>query len=154
MVAVDATPHLAFEPVRRIGGNAGWYFGDILWKIRGFMDLLAGGVGVRRGRRDPEQLAVGDTVDWWRVERYEPDRLLRLSAEMKVPGRAWLEFEVEPEGDGSVIRQTAEFDPLGLPGLAYWYLLWPLHNVVFAGMSRGIAQQVNRLRNTSGASPQ
>jgi uncharacterized protein YbjT (DUF2867 family) len=137
---VDATAAAAFAPIRRIGGAQGWYAFDVLWRLRGFLDLLAGGVGVRRGRSDPQALRPGDTVDWWRVEAYEPDRLLRLRAEMKVPGRAWLEFEVQPEGAGSRIRQTAVFDPAGLFGLLYWYALYPLHALVFRGMIEGIAR--------------
>ena len=106
------------------------------------MDLLVGGVGVRRGRRDPQQLRVGDALDFWRVERFEPGHCLRLQAEMKVPGRAWLEFTVVPtkEGDASTIRQTAVFDPKGLFGLVYWYTLYPLHQFVFHGMLRNIAR--------------
>ncbi|MEJ2336497.1 MAG: DUF2867 domain-containing protein, partial [Gemmatimonadales bacterium] len=112
-----------------------------LWRLRGFLDLLVGGAGIRRGRRDPETPSAGDTVDFWRVESYEPDRLLALNAEMKLPGRAWLQFEVEPLADGgSRIRQTAIFDPVGLFGLLYWYGLYPLHVVVFRGMLRGIAR--------------
>ena len=137
---VASAPREAFTPVRRIGGNTGWYYGTWLWQLRGLLDLLVGGVGVRRGRRDPESLAPGDTLDFWRVEAFEPDALLRLSAEMKLPGRAWLQFEVEPDGAGSVLRQTALFDPHGLLGLAYWYLLYPLHQLVFAGMLRGIVK--------------
>ena len=98
-----------------------------------------GGVGVRRGRRDEETLRVGDALDFWRVEVFEPDRQLRLYAEMKVPGRAWLEFEVTPCPEGSTIRQTAIFDPLGLFGILYWYGIYPLHQFVFAGMLRNIA---------------
>jgi len=128
----------AFRPVRRIGGETGWYYGNGLWRLRGFLDLLAGGVGVRRGRRDPDSVVPGDALDFWRVEAFEPDALLRLAAEMKLPGRAWLQFEVEPDGDGSMLRQTAIFDPLGLLGLAYWYALYPVHQLVFAGMLRGI----------------
>ena len=95
---------------------------------------------MRRGRRDPEHLHVGETVDCWRVEHIEPGKQLRLQAEMKLPGRAWLEFEVQPDGAGSRLFQTATFDPLGLWGLAYWYGVWPLHQFVFAGMLRGIAR--------------
>lgn len=135
---VGCAPAEAFAPIRRIGGQTGWYYGDWLWRIRGFLDLLAGGVGMRRGRRDPDRLHPGQTLDFWRVEACEPDRLLRLSAEMKLPGRAWLEFEVEGDRSGSTIRQTAIFDPVGLAGLLYWYALYPLHQVVFAGMLRGI----------------
>jgi hypothetical protein len=104
------------------------------------LDLLVGGVGLHRGRRDPEQLRAGETLDFWRVEAIEPDRRLRLAAEMKLPGRAWLEFEVVPEGGGARIRQTALFDPVGLAGLAYWYGIYPLHRLVFAGMLRGIVR--------------
>jgi hypothetical protein len=141
---VACGPARAFAPIRRIGGETGWYYGNRLWRIRGFVDLLVGGVGLRRGRRDAERLAVGDTVDFWRVEEIEPDRLLRLRAEMKLPGRAWLQFEVEEKGEGSTIRQTAEFDPVGLAGLAYWYALYPFHELVFRGMLDGIARAAVR----------
>jgi uncharacterized protein YbjT (DUF2867 family) len=140
---VPQEPHQAFEPIRRIGGETGWYYGSWLWRLRGFLDLMVGGVGVRRGRRDPRHLFPGDALDFWRVEAIEADALLRLSAEMKLPGRAWLQFEVEPDGDGSLVRQTAIFDPLGLVGLAYWYALYPLHQLVFAGMLRGIVRAMS-----------
>jgi uncharacterized protein YbjT (DUF2867 family) len=139
-------PRAAFAPVRRIGGRTGWYYGNRLWRLRGFLDLLAGGVGVRRGRRDPERLVPGDALDFWRVEAIEPDRLLRLSAEMRLPGRAWLQFEVDADGDGSLLRQTAIFDPRGVLGLLYWYALYPLHQLVFAGMLRGIVAAIPRSR--------
>ena len=135
---------VAFEPIARLGGATGWYAADALWRLRGFLDLLVGGVGLRRGRRDPRHLVVGDAVDFWRVEAVEPGRLLRLAAEMRLPGRAWLVFEIEPDGPGSVIRQTALFDPVGLLGLAYWYALYPVHRFVFGGMLRGIASQARR----------
>lgn len=141
-VSVSAPPEQAFEPIRTIGGARGWYFGNWLWRGRGLLDLVVGGVGARRGRRDPRALRVGDAVDFWRVEALEEDRLLRLHAEMKLPGRAWLQFEVEPHDGGSTIRQTAIFDPLGLPGLLYWYGIYPLHSLVFGGMLRGIARNV------------
>ncbi|MDB2687500.1 SDR family oxidoreductase [Mariniblastus sp.] len=137
---VDLTAEQAFVPIRRIGGDTGWYYGNWLWKIRGFLDLLVGGVGVRRGRRDPDELRVGDTVDFWRVEEFVEGRLLRLAAEMKVPGRAWLEFEVTEENGTSTVRQTAIFDPVGLFGIAYWYSLFPLHQFIFAGMLRNICK--------------
>ena len=143
-IRVTASGSRAFAPIRRIGGETGYYYGDWLWGVRGFLDLLVGGVGVRRGRPHPDRLNVGDPVDWWRVEMIDPDREIRLVAEMKVPGRAWLEFEVEPDGDGSLIRQTAIFAPLGLFGLAYWYVLYPIHQLVFAGMLRGIARAAER----------
>ncbi len=138
-VAVDADR--AFGPIAKIGGSHGWYYATWLWRIRGAMDLLMGGVGMRRGRRDPEAPAVGDALDFWRVEAYEPGRRLRLAAEMKMPGRAWLEFEVVPDGGGAVIHQTAVFEPAGLPGLLYWYVLLPVHAVMFGGMLRQIAQR-------------
>jgi hypothetical protein len=126
-------------PIRRIGGNRGWYFANFLWRVRGALDLLAGGVGMRRGRPDPEQLHPGDPLDFWRVDVIEPGRLLRLVAEMKLPGRAWLQFEVQPlDGEHSEIRQTALFDPKGLLGLAYWYGLYPIHAWIFQGMLRAI----------------
>jgi uncharacterized protein YbjT (DUF2867 family) len=139
---VGVSPADAFAPIQQIGGRRGWYYGSWLWQLRGFLDLLVGGIGVRRGRRHPVEIRVGDTLDFWRVERFEPPRMLRLRAEMKVPGRAWLEFDVDKgELPGtSVIRQTAIFDPLGLAGLAYWYGLYPLHQLVFAGMLRNIAR--------------
>ena len=96
---------------------------------------------MRRGRRDPENLMVGDPLDFWRVEAYEPDRRLRLTAEMKLPGRAWLEYEVTPNPDGSEVRQTAVFDPVGLSGLLYWYSVFPFHKLIFEGTLRGIAQR-------------
>jgi hypothetical protein len=140
---VDATPKEAFTPIQRIGGQNGWYYGDWLWKVRGFLDLLVGGVGVRRGRRDANSLRIGDALDFWRVENIVSNRTLLLRAEMKVPGRAWLEFEVTPVGNGqSEIRQTAIFDPVGAFGLAYWYALYPLHQFVFAGMLRNIARAI------------
>lgn len=141
VTTVDAPIEKAFAPIRRIGGTAGWYAFDGLWRLRGLLDLLIGGVGLRRGRRDPERLRVGDALDWWRVEAYEPDRRLRLAAEMKLPGRAWLEFTVEPFEGGTRIRQTATFDPAGLAGLAYWYGVYPLHALVFRGMIREIARR-------------
>jgi uncharacterized protein YbjT (DUF2867 family) len=137
---VDAAPAAAFAPIVRIGGRTGWYSARWLWTLRGMLDRVAGGPGLRRGRRDPTSLRVGDTLDFWRVEQYEPDRLLRLRAEMRVPGRAWLQFEVEPDATGSTITQTALFDPAGIAGLGYWYAVWPFHHRVFDGMLHGIAR--------------
>lgn len=146
---VSSSPAAAFAPIRRIGGANGWYFAGALWRLRGFLDILAGGVGMRRGRRNPETLTVGDTLDFWRVEAFEPDRRLSLVAEMKLPGRAWLQFEVEPTDAGpdfhkSNIRQTAIFDPAGLGGLVYWYALYPAHRWIFTGMLRAIATQAEK----------
>lgn len=140
-IRIPVEPARAFGPIRAIGGDRGWYYGQWLWRIRGALDKLVGGPGLRRGRRDPEHLAVGDAVDFWRVRDIEPDHLLRLRAEMRLPGRAWLQFEVDPDENGSRVRQTAIFDPHGLLGLAYWYALWPVHQFVFGGMLRRIARQ-------------
>jgi uncharacterized protein YbjT (DUF2867 family)/tryptophan-rich sensory protein len=139
MAEVPVSPAAAFAPIRRIGGSTGWYCGNWLWRLRGAIDLLCGGVGIRRGRRDPQSLMVGDTVDWWRVEAFEPDRRLLLRAEMKLPGRAWLEFTVEPAPGGTRLRQTAIYEPVGFLGRVYWYLLYPFHQLIFAGMLRKIA---------------
>jgi uncharacterized protein YbjT (DUF2867 family) len=141
---VAASPAKVFAVVERIGGGTGWYYANWLWTLRGWLDLLLGGVGMRRGRRDPERLRAGDTLDCWRVESIQPGERLRLAAEMKLPGRAWLEFEVQPDGDQARLRQTATFDPLGLWGLAYWYGVWPLHQLVFAGMLRGIIRAAEK----------
>ena len=141
---VSAPPASVFAAVEHIGGAAGWYYANWLWTLRGWLDLLLGGVGMRRGRPDPERLRVGDTLDCWRVESIQPGQRLRLAAEMKLPGRAWLEFEVQPDKNGTRLRQTATFDPLGLWGLAYWYGVWPLHQFVFAGMLRGLAQAAEK----------
>jgi uncharacterized protein YbjT (DUF2867 family) len=143
-VQVSVHPGFAFAPIQRIGGSNGWYYANFLWWLRGSLDLLVGGVGLRRGRRDPHTLAIGDALDFWRVETIEPDRRLSLVAEMKVPGRAWLQFEVEPNSRGSVIRQTAIFDPAGLAGLIYWYALYPLHLWIFSGMLDQIAAIAER----------
>lgn len=144
-VTVPVPADKAFVPISRIGGETGWYFGNALWHLRGFIDLLFGGVGMRRGRPDPEKLRVGDPLDFWRVEAFEPNRRLRLQAEMKLPGRAWLEFEVERNGNQTTtIKQIAIFDPVGLFGIIYWYGIYPLHSLVFKGMIRGIAEGTKR----------
>lgn len=148
---VNVSAEQAFQPIQRIGGDTGWYYGNWLWHVRGFLDLLAGGVGMRRGRRHPIRIRVGDALDFWRVEQFEPGERLRLQAEMKVPGRAWLVFEVTGQGESSTIRQTAIFDPAGLLGLAYWYGLYPLHQFVFGGMLKNIARAAEKMK--PGASP-
>lgn len=142
-VHVDASASETFAPVQRIGGSRGWYAWDFLWRLRGALDLVLGGAGMRRGRDHPLRVRVGDALDFWRVEAFEPDRLLLLSAEMKLPGRAWLQFEVKPEPGGARLRQTAIFDPVGLTGLVYWYGIWPIHALVFRGMLRGLARAVS-----------
>jgi hypothetical protein len=140
--AVEAPAEAVFGAVRRMGGATGWYSHAALWRIRGALDTLAGGVGFRRGRRDPEELEAGDHVDFWRVERIDPPRVLRLEAEMRLPGRAWLEFEVAPLGTGRTeLRQTARFEARGLLGRLYWWAILPLHQLVFEGLLRGIARR-------------
>ena len=134
-----APPAAVFATVAGIGGERGWYVTPLLWGVRGWIDKLVGGVGMRRGRRHPDRLWVGDALDFWRVEAVEPDRLLRLRAEMKLPGRAWLEWRVEPDGGGSQLSQRAMFYPRGLTGRAYWYALIPFHALIFARMARRIA---------------
>ncbi len=136
----EGSPADAFRIIERIGGSVGWYYGNWMWKLRGGVDLLFGGAGMRRGRRHPNTLTAGDALDFWRVEVVERNRLLRLRAEMKVPGRAWLQFEVSRSGTGSCIRQTAIFEPHGLGGLLYWYALLPVHGLIFGGMLRAIAR--------------
>ena len=141
---VDVSAERAFAAIERIGGRHGWYGHEWLWQLRGWLDRLIGGPGMTRGRRDPDRLVAGDVLDCWLVEECVPPRRLRLVAEMRLPGRGWLEFEVVrrdpgPAGGHAVtVHQTAVFDPRGLGGLAYWYAIWPLHEMVFGGMLAGI----------------
>ena len=138
---VEAPPEQVFATVERVGGATGWPYANLLWRIRGLGDRVVGGVGMRLGRRDPDRLRAGDALDFWRVEEIRRPAVLRLRAEMKVPGRAWLQYEVMPAGAGSRLVQTAFFEPKGLPGLAYWYLLYPAHAVIFRGMVRVLARR-------------
>jgi uncharacterized protein YbjT (DUF2867 family) len=137
---VAAPVERAFAEVERLGGRVGWPYGNLLWRLRGAADRLVGGPGMRLGRRDPDHVRVGDAVDFWRVEEVDRPHRLRLRAEMKVPGRAWLQFEVAPEGSGTRLVQTAFFEPKGLSGLLYWYLLLPAHALVFRGTIRNLAR--------------
>lgn len=140
-LVVRAAPHHVYRVVAALGGERGWLFFNWIWHLRGLLDRLIGGVGMRRGRRDAHDVRVGDPVDFWRVEAVDPDYLVRLRAEMKVPGRAWLQFEAQPIDEHTTrLVQTAFFDPNGLLGLLYWYLLYPIHGVIFAGMSKRIAE--------------
>ena len=137
---VDATQAEVYAVLHRVGGEQGWYWGDWLWAIRGLLDQLVGGVGMRRGRRRAAVMQVGDPVDFWRVEALEPDALVRLHAEMKLPGEAWLEWRVEPEGTGSHVFQLGRFHPRGLLGRAYWLAVAPFHRFVFPSLLDGIAE--------------
>jgi hypothetical protein len=131
---VDAPVEAVYRAFTGLGGKRGWLYFDWAWQIRGLLDRLVGGVGLRRGRRDPDGLRVGDALDFWRVEAVEPDQLLRLRAEMRVPGLAWLQFEAKPHEAQTLLIQTAFFAPKGLSGWLYWYGLYPIHAAIFSGM--------------------
>ncbi|MBB5960526.1 uncharacterized protein YbjT (DUF2867 family) [Saccharothrix tamanrassetensis] len=140
--ATEASPERLWQVVEGIGGEHGWYSFPLAWAVRGWLDRLVGGVGLRRGRRDPRRLHVGEALDWWRVEEIDRGRLLRLRAEMRVPGLAWLELQVaDADGGGSTYRQRAVFVPRGLAGHLYWWLVRPFHGLVFGGMVRNIASE-------------
>lgn len=139
---ISAPAPAVFQAICRVGGGHGWYAADWLWTVRGWLDQLAGGPGLRRGRRDPEEVTFGEALDFWRVVGYEKNRRLALRAEMKLPGEALLEFVIEPDAAGGCrLRQQALFKPRGLFGLLYWYSIAPLHHVVFRGMLSGIAKE-------------
>jgi uncharacterized protein YbjT (DUF2867 family) len=146
---VDAPPAALWSVVEGIGGDNGWYSWPAAWAARGLLDRLVGGVGLRRGRRDPHDLRVGEALDFWRVEALEDGALLRLRAEMRLPGRAWLELRVEPTGGGSAYEQRALFAPRGLAGHAYWWAVAPFHGVVFGGMVRNIRRAAERRAGTA-----
>ncbi|MFE6050466.1 SDR family oxidoreductase [Kitasatospora sp. NPDC056446] len=142
---VAADPAAVWRVVEGIGGDNGWYSLPFAWALRGTLDRLAGGVGLRRGRRDRHRLRVGDALDFWRVEEIEPGRLLRLRAEMRLPGLAWLELRVAPDGEGGTrYRQRALFHPHGLAGHAYWWSMAPFHGLVFDAMARNITDRAGR----------
>jgi len=145
VAAIDAAPDDVFRAVCRIGGGNGWYAADLLWRIRGWIDRLFGGPGLRRGRRDSAKLAFGDALDFWRVTGIEAGRRLVLRAEMKLPGEALLEFEIAGDERRSVLTQTARFKPHGLAGLLYWAAVLPFHGFVFRGMIRGIRRVAETL---------
>jgi uncharacterized protein YbjT (DUF2867 family) len=138
---VAAPPEAVYRIFAGLGGQRGWLYMDWAWQLRGAMDRLVGGVGMRRGRRSPDDVRVGDALDFWRAEAVEPGELLRLRAEMRVPGQAWLQFQALPQADGrTLLRQTAFFAPKGLFGWLYWYGLYPAHSRIFSGMIRQIAR--------------
>lgn len=157
-VDIEASPANVYAAVCRIGGGNGWYAGDVLWRLRGWLDTLAGGPGLRRGRRHPEQVEFGETLDFWRVVGIDRDRTLSLRAEMKLPGEAQLDFHIEPiatERKPPLTRlvMTARFRPRGLAGLLYWYAVVPLHEVVFGGMLRGIRKTAEVLHRAGAVTP-
>jgi uncharacterized protein YbjT (DUF2867 family) len=145
---VAASPAEVHAVYSGLGGRRGWLFMDWAWRIRGWVDRMLGGVGMRSGRRDADQLRVGDALDFWRVEAIEPDRLLRLRAEMKIPGKAWLQFHAHAREDGlTLLAQTAFYAPKGLIGWLYWYLLYPVHALIFSGLIREISVRAEKSRN-------
>ncbi len=138
---IEATASDAYRVFTGLGGQQGWLYANWAWRLRGILDRIIGGVGFRRGRRDPKELRTGDALDFWRVEQLEPYRKMLLRAEMKVPGRAWLQFEASPLEQGKTcLQQTAYFAPKGLGGLVYWYALYPFHARIFSGLIRGVGQ--------------
>ncbi|MFJ2793312.1 SDR family oxidoreductase [Streptomyces sp. NPDC087290] len=151
---VDADPHALWQVIEGIGGENGWYSFPLAWAVRGWLDRLVGGVGLRRGRRDAQRLRVGDALDFWRVEEIERGSLLRLRAEMRLPGLAWLEMRTERDGAGRTrYRQRALFHPRGLAGQLYWWSVAPFHAVVFGGMARNIARTAERTAEARGGAP-
>jgi uncharacterized protein YbjT (DUF2867 family) len=149
-----ASAHALFSVFTTLGGKFGWLYADRLWALRGALDLLVGGIGMRRGRRSAVALRVGDAVDFWRVEAYETDRLLRLRAEMRLPGHAWLEFEAVQQDGSTRLRQTAFFEPRGLFGYLYWWGVLPFHELIFGNLARRIVEEAERaLLSTPSAAP-
>jgi uncharacterized protein YbjT (DUF2867 family) len=145
-LAVDLPPSVVFRAFTGLGGDRGWLYLNWVWQLRGWIDKLVGGVGLRRGRRHPDQLRLGESLDFWRVEALDPNALVRLRAEMKVPGKAWLEFQATPQPEGgTLLTQTAYFAPRGLSGFLYWYGLYPIHTVVFGGMIRKLGERAAEL---------
>jgi uncharacterized protein YbjT (DUF2867 family) len=151
--ATTASPEQVWRVVEGIGGDSGWYSFPLAWEVRGWLDRLVGGVGLRRGRRDPSRLYVGDALDFWRVEDREAGRLLRLRAEMRVPGLAWLEFHVEHDDGATVLRQRATFAPHGLAGHLYWWAIAGFHGIVFGGMVRGVVRAAEQATGNDIADP-
>ncbi len=142
---IEATPRRVFEVICALGGDEGWPAGNALWQLRGLLDRACGGVGMRRGRRHPRELRAGDPLDFWRVEVIEAPHLLRLRAEMKLPGRAWLQFEVLPDAGGALVEQTALYEPRGILGQMYWYAVRPFHRFVFPGLIRSVGERAEAL---------
>jgi hypothetical protein len=148
----QASPRAVAHVCSQLGGEFGWLYANALWEFRGVLDRLVGGIGLRRGRRSASELRVGDAVDFWRVEAWDPDSLLRLRAEMRLPGNAWLQFEAlaDPDG-GTMLRQTAFFEPRGIFGYLYWYGVMPFHTFIFGNMAKRIAQEAERAEGSAPA---
>jgi uncharacterized protein YbjT (DUF2867 family) len=145
-VLVNTSPEHVYRVISRLGGDFGWLYLNWAWRLRGILDRMVGGVGIRRGRRDTYEVRIGDAVDFWRVEAVEADRLLRLRAEMKIPGSAWLQFDLKPNDEGQTrLTQTAFFAPKGLFGLLYWYLLYPVHGLIFSRLIQKIGERAESL---------
>jgi uncharacterized protein YbjT (DUF2867 family) len=143
---VKASAKILYQTFTSLGGQGGWFYANTAWRLRGIADRLVGGVGLRRGRRHPRNLREGDALDFWRVEKTEPDRLLRLRSEMRAPGQLWLQFEIQATDEGnSFLNQTLFYAPKGLPGLLYWYLFYPLHSIVFSGLAIRLARKAESL---------
>jgi uncharacterized protein YbjT (DUF2867 family) len=144
---LDVPPEAVFRSYMGIGGERGWLFMDWSWAFRGWLDKLVGGVGLRRGRRHPDELRVGEALDFWRVEEVEPNARLRLRAEMKLPGKAWLQFESTPQENKTLFTVTAYFAPRGFFGFLYWYAMWPFHKPLFDGLTRRLASRARVLNH-------
>jgi len=147
---LDLTPETVHRSYMGIGGERGWLYMVWSWAMRGWMDKVVGGVGLRRGRRHPDEIRTGESLDFWRVEEVEPNHLLRLRAEMKLPGKAWLEFKSEPQGNKTLFTVTAYFAPRGLFGFLYWYAMWLPHRFIFDGLTRRLASRARLLAHESG----
>jgi hypothetical protein len=145
---LDLSPEDVFRSYMGIGGERGWLYMDWAWGMRGWLDKAVGGVGLRRGRRHPDEIRVGESLDFWRVEEVEPNHLLRLRAEMKLPGKAWLQFESQPQDAKTLLTVTAYFAPHGLLGFLYWYAMWPFHKFIFDGMANRVASRARLLAHS------
>lgn len=149
-VLVDIAPEAVFRAYNGIGGERGWLYMDWSWALRGWMDKAIGGVGLRRGRRHPDEVHVGEALDFWRVEAVEKNRRMLLRAEMIVPGKAWLQFDSQPQENKTLFTVTAYFDPHGLSGFLYWYAMWPFHKFIFNGLARQLASRARVLAHSYG----
>jgi hypothetical protein len=150
---VNAESEIVYQVFTGLGGDRGWLYADWMWRLRGVADRLVGGPGLRRGRRDQDEIRVGDALDFFRVEAIEPDRLIRLRSEMVIPGEAWLQFEAQPLPDGQTrLVQTILMAPKGLLGFLYWYGLYPFHGLIFKNLIEAITKRAEELSQQEGAS--